>query len=542
MSPSEPQIDCLLIGHNQMAFEEYAAYLRATGERSGAHRDVRLSYWERDGRAVTFRDYCNDLMERRGEPGDLSYDDMLGATSTYLGSFLHRRGHSFDFINSFREGRDRLRALLAQGRVRCVAVTTTYYVSALQLVEVIEFVRAVDPRVPIVVGGPFVHTQHRLHDTASFHFLLKQIGADVYVVGNEGEATLARLLGAMKANGDRTNGNRPNGIDDVPNLVRRVGATMVATPIVPEANALEDNMIDWRLFAGRGPGRARRMLMVRTAKSCPFSCSFCSFPEHAGAYTYLSPERVLEDLDAIDALGWVESVTFVDDTFNIPHGRFRTLLRGMAQRRYAFRWNCNFRCQYATEEVVALMKEAGCEGVFLGIESGSDAILATMNKRARAAEYRRGLALLRSAGIPTYASFVVGFPGETSETVEETIDFIEDAAPDFYRAQLWYYDLLTPIHREAGKYGLRNSQFEWSHATMTAEIAADWVDRMHATIRASVWLPQNDFDFPGLFCLLGRGWSVAQIKDAARAFNARVRDGIARRDAEAYTTRALLHA
>jgi hypothetical protein len=81
---------------------------------------------------------------------------------------------------------------------------------------------------------------------------------------------------------------------------------------------------------------------------------------------------------------------------------------------------------------------------------------------------------------------------------------------------------MTPIHDEAEKYGLENSQFEWSHKTMNAVQAADWVDYLHRNIKNSVWLPQNDFDFPSLFNLLSRGWNVQQIKDMLRAFNEKV--------------------
>jgi radical SAM superfamily enzyme YgiQ (UPF0313 family) len=91
------------------------------------------------------------------------------------------------------------------------------------------------------------------------------------------------------------------------------------------------------------------------------------------------------------------------------------------------------------------MGKAGCEGVFLGVESGSDQMLERMNKTARRADYMKSIPLLRQAGISTYASLIVGFPGETLETVQETMSFVEEARPDFFRAQLWYCDPLTPI-------------------------------------------------------------------------------------------------
>lgn len=100
------------------------------------------------------------------------------------------------------------------------------------------------------------------------------------------------------------------------------------------------------------------------------------------------------------------------------------------------------------------MKESGCEGVFLGIESGNNQILATMNKIASVEKYLEGIALLKEFDIVTYGSIIIGFPGETGETVQDTIGFIEDSGLDFYRAQLWYCEPITPIRKDRQKYQL----------------------------------------------------------------------------------------
>lgn len=505
-------IDCVIVGNNQMRFDGYEATIRAMGPESGAYRDIRLSYYHDDSDVVTCRDFCN---RRQGVSArEMSYDDILGATIPYLGSFLHRHGLTFDFVNSFQEGRDDLERLLRRNRVMTVAVTTTYYVSPLPLLEVVDFVRRVDPTVRIVVGGPFVRTQNEVNSAAAFRFLLRQIGADFYVVSHQGEQALADLLLAIRDG---------RAVGDIPNVIHQRGGDYVHNVLVREENDLARNPVDWSLFASHVGYDSRRMVSVRTAQSCPFACAFCSFPVHAGSYRYLDPSDVWTELDQIEELGSVNSVTFIDDTFNVPPGRFKRILHGLRERRYSFRWNCNFRCQFATPEIVELMCDAGCEGVFLGLESGSDAVLANMNKSATSRSYRRGVELLRDAGILTHASFIVGFPGETSDTVRETIDFIETVRPDYFRAQLWYYDTMTPIRRDAERYGLRNSQFEWSHDTMTSGQAADWVDHMHGTVESSVWLPQNDFDFPSLFCLSSRGWTRDEISSAVTEFNERVR-------------------
>src|SRR5262249_47072636 len=152
---------------------------------------------------------------------------------------------------------------------------------------------------------------------------------------------------------------------------------------------------------------------------------------------YLSVADVERELDKLAALGTVTTLTFIDDTFNVPKRRFKELLRMMIRNRYDFKWNSFYRADHGDEQAIALMAETGCEGVFLGVESGSDTMLKAMNKTARRKDYLKAIPLLQQHGISCYASLIIGYPGETRETVDETIDLIERAAPDYFRAQLW---------------------------------------------------------------------------------------------------------
>lgn len=506
------EIDCLIIGNNQMVFDEYVNSIKRMGENSGAFRDLNLSYFEENGEIFSCSRYVNEHFLLEGEQ-KMSYDNIFSSTISYLGSFLHKEGFSFDYVNSFQESKEELKALLCEKKILSIAITTTYYVSVLPILEVIQFIKQYNRTAKVIIGGPFIDTQYRINNENSFRFLLDQLGADCYVVSSQGEQTLNSLLDALK-------NKKP--LDQVYNLIYKSGEKYHINSMKEEDSDLSEDMVQWDLFSNQIDLKQQRMLMVRSAKSCPFSCTFCSFPERAGQYRYVHPEILCSELDAINRMDRVNSVTFIDDTFNVPLRRYKDIMNQMIKRNYSFKWNCNFRCQYADEEVVSLMKESGCEGVFLGIESGSDHILKNMNKSATAENYRKGIELLKKYDILTYASFIVGFPGETEKTVMETFQFIESTKPDFFRVQLWYYDTMTPIYKEATKYGLKNSQFEWAHDTMNAEEAAHWMDYFHANISNSIWLPQNDFDFPSIFNLLSRGWSSQKMKEVIGGFNEKV--------------------
>ena len=510
-------IDCLLIGHNDIDFEEYEEKIRSMGTSSGAYRDLDLNFVVLDNRPHTATDMFN-LFNSASWNGERSIKpvttgETFSAAIAYLGTYLHRRGLSFDFVNSFQEEKDRLERLLRQKDIHLVAITTTLYVSMLPILEIVNFVRFCQPDIKIVVGGPFISTAVRVQDDAALQFTFDSIGADYYVDSSQGEDTLARLILALKERGHT---------DDVPNLFFRRGNRYISTPKNTEDNKLSENMVDWNLFSGR----VGEFVNIRTSISCPFSCAFCGFPQHAGQYQLAAVMDIERELADLHRTHNVSCVQFIDDTFNVPKQRFKELLGMMARRRFGFDWYSHFRCQFADRETVELMKESGCRGVFLGIESGSASILEAMNKRATPEQYLRGIELLKEFGIITYGSFIVGFPGETESTVRETRQFIDAAGLDFFRAQLWYYEPITPISRQRRQLALEGESFEWSHRTMDSARAAEIVDEIFLSSEAPLWVPQYNFECDAIFHLLQRGLPLSRVKDFIRAFNRGVREKI----------------
>ncbi|HEX8162956.1 MAG TPA: PhpK family radical SAM P-methyltransferase [Pyrinomonadaceae bacterium] len=507
--------DCLIIGFNDGNLEDYVHLLKAMGTGSGAYQDLDLALVEYEGRPHRSMDILNRFyFESRGAAGRRPFHnaDFLWPVVTYLGTYLARRGFSFDYVNLFHLEKEKLREKLIREDVLTVVVTTTLYVSPNPILEIISFVRRYNRTAKIVVGGPFIAGQPKALSGEHLNGLFKSLGADFYVINSEGEATLAKLLSALKAG---------SGLGGIENLAYREGDDFRIAPCGRENNSLEANMIDYSLFPA---AEIDQFVTTRTAKSCPFACSFCAFPERAGQYTYMSVEAVERELNAIRDIGTVSTVTFIDDTFNVPKARFKEILRMMIRNKYDFKWNCLYRSDHGDEEAIALMGEAGCEGVFLGVESGSDRMLERMNKTARRKHYLKAIPLLRKAGVSTYASLIIGFPGETFETVQETIDLVEEARPDYFRAQLWYADPITPIWNKKDEYGIRGSGFAWSHDTMDVGTACELINRIFLSVENSVWLPQFGFEQWSTFYLQRKGMTDAQIKTFLRCFNAVIKD------------------
>jgi anaerobic magnesium-protoporphyrin IX monomethyl ester cyclase len=505
--------DCLLIGFNDTDFAEQVALVRSMGSRSGAYRDIDLAFVEIDGRPMRCLEVLNHARAVGGGPAfhELHNADFLWPVILYLHSYLTHRGFASDFVNLFHLERARLRAKLLAGDVKTVAITTTLYVSPHPIVDIVGFVRGIDPEIGIIIGGPYIHNQAESLDREGLGQLMEYLGGDYYVISREGEATLAALLDALRVR---------RSLSDIPNLGYRREGRFVVNPLVPEANALKDNMVDYSLFSADVLGR---FVSVRTAKSCPFHCAFCGFPQRAGEYQYLPVNLVEKELDVLAERG-VTMVTFLDDTFNVPKKRYKQILRMMIAKQYPFRWNSFYRCDHGDDEAIELMARAGCEGVFIGAESGSDAMLERMNKTVRRKDLLYAIPRLQANGISCHSNFIVGFPGETYETVDETIDLIETARPDFFRAQLWYADPMTPIWRRRDEFGVRGQAFSWSHATMDAETACDLIDRMFLAVEHATWLPQHGFEQWSTFYLQRHGMTREQIRALVTCFNAAIKD------------------
>ena len=509
MKKTENHLDCVVIGYNEVPFAKYESFLRNYGEDAEAYRDLKFSFVDLGGKKLDYMGLLNHVIAL-AQPGgsipaspaeELKSGDIPNLAAVYLTNFLRNRGQQARYINLFQYEKEKLIEYLAE-EPYCVALTTTFYVVNMAAVEIVQFIRKHNPRVKIVIGGPLISNHARNYkNPVEFEAALDDIGADIYVIEGQGELTLSQIVDALK-NGDD--------LSTVPNIAYMQNGKLLRTKVIAENNSLDENYIDWRKFRDEEIGAT---VQTRTARSCAFKCSFCNYPTRAGALNLTSNEVIEKELDSILELDQIRNLVFIDDTFNVPFPRFKEICRLMIKNKYPFNWFSYFRCSNSDEEAIALMAESGCKGVFLGIESGSPTILKNMNKSATIEKYAKGIEWLRQYGIMTFGSFIVGFPGETEATVQETVDFIQETKPDFYRAQMWYCEPGTPIQNQRSEYDIDGQGFVWSHRTMDSLEAMDHIDKMFLTIKESLWLPQWSFDFWTIPYLIGKGISLDLFRE-----------------------------
>lgn len=512
------QLDCVVIGYNDTPFEEYEKLLHQYGEDSEAYRDLKYSYVDWEGKKFNYVNLLNHAYgEARGNGRTeevFKSGEMPNLGAAYLTNFLKRRGFEARYVNLFQHEKEKLIHYLEQDPY-CVAITTTFYVLNRPVIEIVNFIREYNEKVKIVVGGPLVANHFNRYEHDQMLFALEDMGADIYVVESQGELTLSAIVNCLKRGAD---------LSSVPNIFYHKNGSLEMTQRIPENNSLDENYVNWQNFPEEKLGAS---IQVRTARSCAFSCSFCAYPIRAGQLTLANLDTVERELDSIRALGHVKNVIFIDDTFNVPLKRFKEICNLMIEKNYGFDWFSYFRCSNSDEEAIELMARSGCKGVFLGIESGSPTILKNMHKAAKIEQYVQGAKWLRDHGIFTFGSFITGFPGETEETVDETIDFLKEVRLDYYRTQLWYCEPGTPIYDKREEYKILGQGFKWEHDTMNSLEAMDYIDKTFIEVGdTSTWLPIWSFDFWFIPYVMGKGVSRSQFTDIVTEANKMMRPNI----------------
>lgn len=170
------------------------------------------------------------------------------------------------------------------------------------------------------------------------------------------------------------------------------------------------------------PFMASKFTFVISERGCPFPCTFCRQPiMWERKVRHRSPENIIEELKLLKKLG-VKEFIFHADTFTLDKDRVMKLCQIMLDENLNLRWGCNSRVDTVDEEMLKIMKKAGCWMIAYGIESGSPEILEKCEKEATVKQAEETIRLTHKIGIKVYGYFIIGLLGETKKTIQETIN------------------------------------------------------------------------------------------------------------------------
>ncbi|MET0385677.1 MAG: radical SAM protein [Polyangiales bacterium] len=368
---------------------------------------------------------------------------------SYLAASLVRAGVEVRVYDMVVMGHDqkKLAAVMARFQpdiIGATSVTMTFN----SAIAVIEAAKAIDPRVVTACGG--AHVSFRAERTLREHSAL-----DIVALG-EGEDTIVELCDALA--GKRS-------LHSVAGLCFRDGDDVVNTGPRPAFLDVNQLPIPAREL---GPLTRYRALStpisMTTSRGCPFQCIFCVGRKLVGAKVrWRNAESVVDEMARLAAFGFSQ-INLADDLFTAKKSHALAVCDEIIRRKLKVTWVSFANVNTVDVPLLTRMREAGCTTVSFGLESGNAEILKTVRKGTRPSGMIAAAKACREAGILATGSFIVGLPGESAETLAETMALSDTLAE--LGAQCGFHMLApfpgTAIREEADKYQIKIFSDDWS--------------------------------------------------------------------------------
>lgn len=298
--------------------------------------------------------------------------------------------------------------------------------------EAIESAKAVKSAsdVPIVLGGP--HASIMPWET------LKNVKWIDFIARGEGEIIIRDLVDSLQSGEDGRG---------VRGLSYRRGKKIFHNKDMPLIENLDMLPFPARDLLPMGKyrqhiGHPNSFATMVTTRGCPYSCSFCTKAVFGSLYRARSPENMVGEMEEIIEKYGVKEIVFYDDTFTVNRDRVMEFCKLLMERGIRVKWKCEARVNLVDQELLSAMAKAGCYIIAYGVESGNPELLKAINKGFTREQVVRAFRMTRNVGIETLGYFMIGIPGETRETIRQTLDFAMELDPDYAQ-----FAIATPYPR-----------------------------------------------------------------------------------------------
>jgi radical SAM superfamily enzyme YgiQ (UPF0313 family) len=289
-------------------------------------------------------------------------------------------------------------------------------------VSIVEKVKECDGSITVVLGGA--------HATILPEETLKSIPEIDVIVRGEGEQTTLELVKVLEKN--------PDSLNQVLGITCRERGSVRSNPLGPPVSDLDTlpfpafHLLPIGKYRLHPPfGRRTPVMPIITSRGCPYRCIFCSKAVFGKKYRSNSPTYIVNEVLFLMEKFGVKEIKFYDDVFTLDRKRIATLCMQLKERGMDIPWSCETRVNLVDSELLKMMKDAGCYMIEYGVESGNQGILNSLKKDITLEKTIEAFKLTHEAGIETVAYFMLGSPQETSETIDETIEFAKKIDPDF---------------------------------------------------------------------------------------------------------------
>jgi len=283
------------------------------------------------------------------------------------------------------------------------------------------YLKQTNPDMTVVLGGA--------HGTLLPEETLANAPEIDVIVRGEAEKTFVNLLQALE---DK------QALDDIPGISYRKDGRAINNPSldinidVDALPFLAYHLLPWRRYRPHPPhGRAYPFAAIITSRGCPYQCNYCSKPVFGSKFRAQIAERVVSEIAYYRERYGFKEIAFYDDVFTLDRARAYAIADGIIKARIKLDWTCETRVNLVDKELLRHMKQAGCYAIAYGIESASSDILDTLNKGATPEQVEEAVSITQEVGLQTIGYFMLGSPGESPETIEQTIRLAKRLKLDF---------------------------------------------------------------------------------------------------------------
>jgi len=345
------------------------------------------------------------------------YEAYPSGALVLIGTMLHNRGHRVRIVHMLADGIGirEIGRTVAQFEPDVVGITMgTFQTKCAR--EVARVVKGVNERILVVVGGP--------HPSALKQKIFRDFPHVDVVIPGEGEHAFLEIVEGRDLAGIRG--------------IFCPGRTHTPRPLAEDLDYVPLPNLDLvgfrkRKFLGLDPVGALPSMHIMGTRGCPFQCIFCNKSVWGTTVRVRRPERIVEEIRWLRTEYGVREVYFLDDTFNLDRKWAEEIFHGIIDGglHRGMRYKATFRAneRFLDAEFLALAKEAGVWLVLYGAENGNQAMLDRMKKGITIGELKRAFDLTHRAGLKTTGSFIIGLPGETPETIGETLELQKTLRP-----------------------------------------------------------------------------------------------------------------
>ena len=300
------------------------------------------------------------------------------------------------------------------------------------------------PDASIIMGGP--------HVSFDAHAILTENKFIDFIVRGEGEVTCVELLNRLWNSGEYST---------IKGISYRENASIFHNEnreFIEDINILPlpaRHLI--KLSKYKALGMAINMI---TSRGCPYECIFCVGSKMVGRRVrYFDIQRVVDEFEMLSRMGF-KQINIVDDLFTSNKRRCASICEEIIRRGIEHKWTAFARVDTVTKDLLEIMRKAGCTMLCFGIESGVQEILNTVKKKTTLEKIKKALDLCLEVGIEPMASYIMGLPGETSETVRQTMEFARKLCTNYG------FHILAPfpgteVRDKAGHYGINILTNDW---------------------------------------------------------------------------------